>query len=114
MRYKNINELDNRIEKIVDTTIKYYYTDWKHYDRPKYMKFKGSNDADDKKLVLLVSDTGTYLVRVADALTRETWGETLYEYFQTQDHKDYYYIDINKFECRKLNPTLTKQELKTA
>ena len=114
MKYQTIDELDARIEKIVASKVKYYFTDWKNYDRPKYMTFKGSNDADDKKMVLLVRDSGTYIVRTADVLNKDEWANTLYEYFQTQDKSDYYLIDIKKLTCKRIQPTLTKQELKTA
>lgn len=114
MKYQTINELDNRIEKIISQTVKHYYTDWKNYDRPKYMTFKGSKSADDKKIVLLVRESGTYLVRTADVLNKDEWANTLYEYFQTQDRSDYYLIDIAKLTCKKILPTLHKTELKTA
>lgn len=114
MKYQTINELDNRIEKIISQTVKYYYTDWKNYDRPKYMNFKGSNDSDDKKLVLLARESGTYIVRIADVLANDEWAKTLYEYFQTQDRSDYYLIDLKRLECKRIQPTMTKQELKTA
>ena len=111
MKYQTIDALDSRIEKIVKSTVKHYFTDWKHYDRPKYMKCKGSNDTADKKLILLVRETGTYLIRTIDVFEKDSWAETLYKYFQTQEKSDYYMIDISRLTCKRINPTLTKQEL---
>lgn len=104
MKYPNIDALDQRIEKIISGTVKHYYTDWKNYDRPKYMKCKGSADQADKELILIARSCGTYLVRLDDIRTGDDWASTLYNYFQDQEHADYYYININKLEAVKINP----------
>jgi len=104
MKYPTIDALDLRIEKIISGTVKHYYTDWKNYDRPKYMKFKGSSDQADKKMILIVRACGTYLVRIEDIKAGDDWAVTLYNYFQEQEHADYYYININKLEAVKINP----------
>ena len=114
MKYKNIDELDARIERIIDSTVKWYYTDWKNYDRPKYMGFKGSNKTDDKKMILIARESGTYLVRLADIENGDDWANTLYTYFQDQEHATYYFINLNRLEVKRIIPTLTKQELRTA
>lgn len=102
MKYSDIDALDRRIEKVIDTTVKHYYTDWKNYDRPKYMMFKGSHDAEDKDLVLIARECGTYLIRLHDILSGDEWAATLYEYFQTQERATYYHIDITNLECTKI------------
>lgn len=104
MRYENINELDNRIEKIIKKTVENYYTDWKNYDRPKYMKFKGSQDKDDKQLILLARRYGTYLIKTADIKAGEDWANTLYDYYKDQERTTYYYIDIDTCECKQIDP----------
>lgn len=104
MKYNTIRDLDTRVEKIIDSTVKHYYTDWKNYDRPKYMKFKGSTDQADKKMVLIARACGTYLVRIEDIKAGDNWANTLYEYFQTQEHATYYLIDLNKLEVKKIDP----------
>jgi hypothetical protein len=109
MRYPSIEALDNRIEKIIDSTVKHYYTDWKNYDRPKYMKFKGSADAADKDLILIARECGTYLIRTEDIKTGNEWAKTLVEYFQTQESADYYHININKLEVKKIDPAEAKK-----
>lgn len=104
MKYSNINALDSRIEKIISGIVKHYYTDWKNYDRPKYMKFKGSSDRADKELILIARECGTYLIRIADIKAGDDWAVTLYNYFQEQEHGQYYYININKLEAVKIDP----------
>ena len=93
MKYPNINALDTRVEKIISSTVKHYYTDWKNYDRPKYMKFKGSSDQADKKMILIARTCGTYLIRLEDIKAGDNWAVTLYNYFQEQEHGNYYFID---------------------
>lgn len=114
MKYHTQKELDNRIESIIKKTVKYYYTDWKNYDRPKYMGMKGSFDRNDKILILLVRESGTYLIRQADVF-KEEWPTTLYTYFHTQDKSDYYKIDLNKLEISRIaNPAAYETTLKRA
>ena len=108
MKYTNILEMDKRIERIIDSTVKHYYTDWKNYDRPKYMGFKGSDDPADKKMILIVRSCGTYLVRIEDIKNGDTWANTLIEYYQTQEHADYYYINLNSLEVKKIDPATAK------
>lgn len=110
---RDINELDQNIERIVKRTVKHYYTDWKNYDRPKYMGFKGSNDREDKELILLVRECGTYLIRTAD-LYRDTWTTTIFEYFHTQERSDYYLINLEKLTIKKIQPETYGKELKKA
>ena len=102
MKYKNIDALDARIERIIKATVINYYTDWKHYDRPKYMKLKGSKDRRDKHLILSVRKTGTYLYTEADKNERGTWEETLWNYFHTQERADHYKIDLDRLTIEKL------------
>ena len=104
MRYPNIDAMDARVEKIISSTVKHYYTDWKHYDRPKYMKFKGSEDQADKTMVLIARECGTYLIRVEDIKAGDDWANTLYSYFHTQETGTYYLIDLNHLEVKKIDP----------
>lgn len=109
MKYPNIDALDLRIENIIDRTVKHYYTDWKNYDRPKYMSCKGSSDQADKELILIARSCGTYLVRISDIKAGDSWANTLIEYYQTQEHADYYYININTLTCKKIQPEEAKK-----
>lgn len=113
MKYHTIDELDARIERIVKRTIEHYYTDWKNYDRPKYMGFKGSTDPEDKEMILIVRACGSYLIRTAD-IYRNTWATTLFEYYQTQERATYYEINLNKLSIQKIEPDAYGKELKRA
>lgn len=94
MKYKTIEELDTKIENIVKRTVKHYYSDWKDYDRPKYMGLKGSEDQDDKHLILLVRPCGTWLLRQCDVDNKVEWAKSVFDYYHTADKSDYYYIDL--------------------
>jgi hypothetical protein len=109
MKYNNINLLDARIEKIISSTVKHYYTDWKHYDRPKYMKCKGSADKADKELILIARTCGTYLVKMADIKAGDNWANTLIEYYSTQETADFYYINLRTLEVKQIKPEAIKK-----
>ena len=100
MKYKTISELDLRIENIVKRTVKAYYTDWKHYDRPKYMKCKGSNRWIDKGLLLIVRECGTYLYTIEELSTSD-WARTVSTYYG--DKAKYYSIDLDKLTINKID-----------
>jgi hypothetical protein len=106
MKYPTIDSLDQRIEKIISQTVKHYYSDWKNYDRPKYMGLKGSDKKEDKKVILIARTCGTYLVRVADIKAGDAWATTIYNYYQEQERADYYLIDIESLEVKKIKPEI--------
>ena len=93
MRYKTIDALDARIEKEVKKTLKFYYTDWKNYDRPAYMNYKSSTRPADKKLLLMLRDCGSYLYKLEGIKNN-----VVFDYFKTTEPKKhkYYIIDLNK------------------
>lgn len=103
MKYNTINELDARIERIIKKTVKHYYTDWKNYDRPKYMALKGSTDKKDKTAILIVRECGTYLL-TNDSIDYNVSANTLYNYYQTQERADYYMIDLERLTITKYEP----------
>lgn len=104
MKYSNIDLLDHRIENIISRTVKFYYTDWKNYDRPKYMHCKSSDSLQDKRLILIARECGTYLVKLSDVKAGDNWANTLIDYFVNQENADYYFIDLCKLECKKIQP----------
>ena len=108
MKYTDIDTLDKAIERIISRTVKHYYTDWKNYDRPKYMSCKASGLKADKELILIARECGTYLVKIADAEAGSDWANTLLEYFKTSEHANYYYINIDKLECKQIDPSTVK------
>lgn len=115
MRYQNINDLDARIERIISKTVEAYYTDWKNYDRPKYMKLKGSTDRKDKKMVLIARRCGTYLLTLDEIATRRG-AAAVYEYYYKQEagSQTYYLIDLDRLEIKKIDPETYSKEIKIA
>lgn len=107
MKYKTIDELDARIERIVKKKVISYYSDWKKYDRLKYMCLKGSNDRKDKTAILIARKYGTYLLTLEDIATRP-FAATVYEYYQTQEQGDYYIIDIDRLTINRIDPETLK------
>jgi len=113
MKYKTIDELDARIERIITGTVKHYYTDWKNYDRPKYMKLKGSTNPADKHMILIARECGTYLLTL-EAIENSEGAATIYEYYQTQERGTYYLINLDRLTIEKINPAALKKEMKKA
>ena len=103
MKYSNIEELDARIERIIDSNVKNYYTDWKNHDRPKYMKLKGSEDRKDKQMILIARECGTYLLTLDQILTNIS-AACIYEYYQDNEDANYYYINLEDFTVLGIAP----------
>ena len=101
MRYENIDALDKKLESLISRKVKSYYSDWKNYDRPKYMCFKGSSDRKDKDFLVLIRRCGTYIIRTCDIFVSDV-ATTLFEYYHTQDRSDYYYVNLEKLELKKI------------
>lgn len=100
MKYKSIADLDIRIENTVKKHVKSYYTDWKHYDRPKYMRLKGSDRWIDKSLLLIVRECGTYLYTLEELSTSD-WARTVSTYYG--ENANYYNIDLEKLTINKVD-----------
>lgn len=109
MKYNTIDLLDLHIENIVKRHVKHYYTDWKNYDRPYYMKLKGSPRKADKKLILIVRDCGTYLYTI-DELYNYDFGRTVCTYYG--ESASYYSIDIDNLTCKKMSFNEVKQVIR--
>lgn len=90
MKYNTIIELDNKIESIIKKTVKYYYSDWKNYDRPKYMKLKGMKP---ESIFLIVRSCGTYIFSGSELETNES-SQTIYRYFTEQEAANVYRITL--------------------
>ena len=57
MKYANIDLLDAAIEQAASRIIKHYYTDWKNYDRPTYMGYKGAQERSKKHILILFRES---------------------------------------------------------
>lgn len=103
MKYATQKEMDNRIERIVKKRVKHWYTDWKNYDRPLYMKLKGSTNRKEKEMILIARECGTYLYTFAD-FESYPFSRTIYEYYMDYENTDYYYINLITMEVSKHIP----------
>lgn len=103
MKFENIDLLDKKIESIIDFRVKSYYSDWKKYDRLKYMVKKGSEDMQEKKLVLIARTAGTYLFSEKE-LENYDFALTCLDYYFNQERYSswFYYIDIDSLYFKKL------------
>ena len=105
MKYKSIDLLDAAIERVIKRTLKSYYTDWKNYDRPHYMKLKGSESREDKKIILIARKYGSYLWSNNDFLEYRFPMEASEYYFKYElEHSHFYYIDLESLTLKKLTP----------
>lgn len=106
MKYKEINALDAALERIIDKTVKYYYTDWKNYDRPYYMKLKGSERRDDKIIILIARTCGSYLWSQADYLSGYNFAFEAVDYYSKYEatSSNFYIIDLEKLTIKKQTP----------
>ena len=102
MKYQDINALDQAIERAAKRTIKYYYTDWKNYDRPAYMGYKGAQERDKKHILLLLRECGSYIFSDWDFKDRKSPTEII-TYYLEQDRRGnkYYFIDLDRLTMKK-------------
>lgn len=94
--------LDKKIENIIKKYVKYYYTDWKNYDRPKYMKLKGIKP---DHCYLIVRTSGTYLFS-DEELANNEGAQTIYKYFTTQEPANVYDIQIKKQSIKLIHKAI--------
>lgn len=104
MKYKTQDLMDSRIERIVRSRVKHFYTDWKNYDRVRYMKCKGSIHANEKRLILIARECGTYLYTMEEFENYE-FARTVYEYYMDYENTDYYELDLIKRTVVKHTPS---------
>jgi len=102
MKYKNIDDLDRAIERQASRIIKHYYTDWKNYDRPTYMGFKGAKERTKKHILILFRECGSYIFSEWDFLDRKTPAEII-DYYLMQDRRGnvYFFVDLEKLTLKK-------------
>lgn len=111
MKYKTINDLDARIERIIKNKLESYYTDWKNYDRPKYMRLKGSRNRDDRELVIIARPYGSYLFTL-DEMKNYDFAMTCLEYYSDDSRNDFYIVNLDRLTIDKINPKAYANEIK--
>ena len=111
--FKTVDELHQFLERQAKRTIKFYYTDWKNYDRPEIMRHTG---AKTKEIYIIMRESGSYLYTRADLMsTRSDFARVVMDYYSTDKTAKYYKIDFNALTVERIPAELPqdiKRELK--
>lgn len=110
--FKSIDELHAYIEKQAKQTIKYYYTDFKNYDRPEIMKHTG---AKTEEVYIIFRESGSYLYSRAELLDQgRDFGRVVMDYYTTDKTAKYYKINFKNLTVETIAaglPADIKKEL---
>jgi len=106
-KYKSIDELHAAIEKAAKKTIKYYYTDWKNYDRPDLMKATGNRET----IYIILRESGSYLYTKKLLESGYQFGLDAMDYYTSDRTAIYYRADLDKLTLEKI-PAGIPEELK--
>ena len=91
-KFKTIDDLHAAIEKAARQTIKFYYTDWKNYDRPALMKATGTRET----VYIIVRESGSYLYTYKELENGYQFGLDVMDYYTTDRTAKYYRADLDK------------------
>lgn len=106
-RFKTIDDLHAFIEKQARKTIKYYYTDWKNYDRPALMKATGTRET----VYIIVRESGSYLYTEKQLKAGYEYGLTVMDYYRTDRTAKYFKLDLKALTAEAI-PAGIPEELK--
>lgn len=111
-KFKTIDELHAALERQAKRTIKYYYTDWKNYDRPEIMRHTGAKTSE---IYIILRESGSYLYTRADLLsTRSDYARAVMDYYTTDKTAKYYKVNFNALTVESIPaglPNDIKREL---
>lgn len=108
-KFKNIDDLHGYIERQAKRTIKYYYTDFKNYDRPEIMKHTGAKTSE---VYLILRESGSYIYDRAELLHPiRDFGRAVMDYYTTDHTAKYYKIDFNRLTVESI-PAGLPQDIK--
>ena len=108
-RFKSIDDLHTTLERAAKRTIKYYYTDWKNYDRPALMKATGEKET----VYIILRESGSYLYTKTELEAGYKFGFTVLEYYTNDRTAKYYKADLKNLTLESLTPGIPN-ELKEA
>lgn len=98
--YKTIDELHAAIEKKADKIIKYYYTDFKNYDRPEIMRHTG---AKTREVYLILRESGSYIYSLEELLNLDRdFPAVVMDYYTNDKTAHYYKIDFSRFTLEEI------------
>ena len=108
-KFKTIDELHAALERQAKRTIKYYYTDWKNYDRPEIMRHTG---AKTREIYIILRESGSYLYTRADLLSsRSDFARAVMDYYTTDRTAKYYKVDFSRLTLESI-PAGLPQDVK--
>lgn len=112
-KFKTIDELHAYIERQAKRTIKYYYSDFKNYDRPEIMRHTG---AKTKEVYIIFRESGSYLY-TREELTdsRRDFARVVMDYYTTDKTAKYYKINFRDLTAERIPaglPQDIKQEIR--
>lgn len=111
--FSNIDELHAYIERQAKRTIKFYYSDYKNYDRPEIMRHTGEKTKD---VYIIFRESGSYLF-TREELTdsRRDFGRVVMDYYTTDKTAKYYKINFKELTAERIPaglPQDVKQEIR--
>lgn len=90
--FTNIDELHNFIERQAARIIKWYYTDFKNYDRVSIMKNTGLKT---ENCYIIFRESGSYFYTLDDLTdTTRDYPAVVMDYYKTDKTAKYYRIDF--------------------
>jgi hypothetical protein len=96
-KFTDINDLHAFLERQARRTIKYYYTDWKNYDRPEIMKHTGLKT---REIYIILRESGSYLYTRED-LSRN-YPAAVMDYYSQDATAKYYKVDFNRLTVERI------------
>ena len=102
--FQNVNEMHQYIERQAKKTIKFYYTDWKHYDRPEIMKATANKSI----LYIILRECGSYAEKPQD-LKNYHGSRVIMDYYKTDKTAKYYKLDFQKLTVESIAAGLPEE-----
>lgn len=101
-KFNNINDLHAFLERRAHLTIKYYYTDWKNYDRLEVMRNTGLKT---KEVYIIFRESGSYIY-TAEELKNYDFSAVVMDYYTSDRTAVYYKIDFYNLTAERIQPGL--------
>lgn len=103
-KFKNIDDLHAYLERKAHRIIKYYYTDWKNYDRPEVMKATGTKE---KEVYIIFRESGSYFFTAADII-KYNFSAVVMDYYTSDRTAEYYRINFDALTAERIPAGLPK------
>jgi len=111
--FKTVDELHQFLERQAKHTIKFYYTDWKNYDRPEIMRHTGEKT---QEIYIILRESGSYLFDRAELLHPvRDFARVVMDYYSTDKTAKYYKVNFDALTVERIPAELPqdiKRELK--